>query len=581
MAALALCFGAVLTGCAGIPDSGPVQRGSPVTAQKEPALIEFRPDGPLPGDSPQQVVEGFLAAMQAYPPSSLTARRFLTTPASANWRPETSTSIYSDHVSKVGVDGSVTLRATMLATLSAQGSWTSAAFGGQTYSRDMGLVRVRGQWRIGNPPVGSLVSQSYFERYYRPYSLYFLARTRDVVVPDLRYLVERPQTPTLLVEGLLAGPIPRLAPAVDTLVPASTEVNVSVPVSPAGLADVALSRDVLALSGEDRQLLLAQLVWTLRQVTGITGVRVTAGGAGLEIPGSSGVSSVDTLPGFDPAGFAATRSLFGLSGDQLVTVSGSQATPVEGLLGSGELPATSFAVDIPGRRAAVVSADRRSIVVSAFTAGASDAGQQADEWYAAAKGSRLLQPSWDRTGRLWVVDQTSDGARIVVVRNARPTTLVVPGLSGRTVRALRVSRDGTRLAAVVVAGDQGRLVLAEIVRSTDGSVRAVSRPRPVVSPVLKLDNVMDVGWTSPTSLGVLVRVRAEGRQPYVVAMDGSSVTASSALPDAAATALAASANAEVPVVVSTRDGKLWIQRTDLSWARLAGGSPIRSPAYVG
>jgi hypothetical protein len=64
-------------------------------------------------------------------------------------------------------------------------------------------------------------------------------------------------------------------------------------------------------------------------------------------------------------------------------------------------------------------------------------------------------------------------------------------------------------------------------------------------------------------------------------MDGSSVTASSALPDAAATALAASANAEVPVVVSTRDGKLWIQRTDLSWARLAGGSPIRSPAYVG
>jgi hypothetical protein len=273
--------------------------------------------------------------------------------------------------------------------------------------------------------------------------------------------------------------------------------------------------------------------------------------------------------------------VFGVRGNQLVTISGSQVTPVEGLLGSGDLPAASFAVDIPGRRAAVVSADRRSILVSTFASDAGDAGQEADQWYAAGASSRLLQPSWDRTGRLWVVEQTEDGARVAVVRNARSTALEVPGLSGRTVRALRVARDGTRLAAVVAVGRSSRLVTAEIIRSSDGSVRAVSRPRPVVSPVLELDDVVDVGWTSPTSLAIVARAGDEGRQPYVVALDGSSVTPASAVPDAAVTAVAAAANAEVPVVVGTRDGKLWIQRADLSWARLAGGSPIRSPAYVG
>lgn len=572
-----LCLGILLASCAGIPDSGPVRRGSPVTIQQEPALIEFRPDGPLPGDSPQQVVEGFLAAMQAYPPSSLIARSFLTPPANAGWHPEESTWVYRDHVSSAGSGGSVTFQATVLATLSAQGSWTSAPYGGRPYRQDLRLARVHGQWRIADPPAGSLVSQSYFERYYRPYSIYFFDRSRDTVVPDLRYLLEGPQTPTLLVQGLLSGPTAALAPAVDTLVPAATEVNVSVPVTPAGIADVALSRDVLSLGGEERQLLLAQLVWTLRQVSGITDVRVTAGGAGLEIPGSSGVASVDTLPGFDPAGFAATRALYGLRGHQLVTIAGSQITPVGGLFGSGAVPARSFAVELSGRRAAVVSADRQEVFVSAI-ASAADVAQPV-RWYTG--GRRLLRPTWDRTGRLWLVDQTKGGARIVVVQNAKPTSLVIDGLSGQTVQSLRISRDGVRLAAVVGAGSRGRLVLAEIVRSPDGSVRAVTRARPVVNPVLALEDVVDVGWTSPTSLAVLARVDGEALQPFVIALDGSSTAQSSALPDAGVTAIAASANADVPVIVGTRGGRLWVRRADLRWTRLAGGSRIRSPAYVG
>ena len=574
-----LCMAVALPGCASLPDDGAVQRVAPMNSQQEPALIEFRPDGPLKGDTAQQVVEGFLAAMQAYPPSSLVARRFLTPAAAARWHPEASTRIYTEHASGATGGGTVSLRSRVVGTLSAQGSWTSAPYGGRAYRRDLRLVRLHGQWRIANPSPGTLVSQSYFERYYRPYAIYFFDRSRTVVVPDLRYLPEGAQTPTLLVQALLRGPTSTLAPAVGTLVPVSTEVSVSVPVNEAGVADVALSRDVLALGGSERQLLLAQVVWTLRQVSGITGVRVSAGGAGLEIPGAAAVAPIDTLPGFDPAGFAAARRLFGLNGDRLVTVNGSEITPVDGPLGRGRVPADSFAVDLQGRRAAVVSAGRDSVLVGGISAADTGAALPPVEWYAGGRG--LLRPSWDRTGRLWLVDRPQGRARIVVVSDGEPTRVHVGGLTGEDVRALRLSRDGVHLAAVVGHGRDARLVVGVVVRSADGTVRDVVQVRRVSNPMLRLHGIADVGWTSPTSLAVLARVRGETPQPFVVALDGSSVTQSSALPDIGVSAVAAAANADVPVVVGTRSGRLWIRRADLRWTRLAGDSRISSPAYPG
>jgi hypothetical protein len=345
--ATVLCLGLAGTGCVRIPDSGVVRRGAPASNQQEPALIEVRPYGPLAGDSAQQVVEGFLDAMQAYPPSSTVARRFLTPAADAGWHPEASTLVYSDHQSGTAGGGAVRVQATLIGKLSAQHSWESAPSGGRILRRDLRLVRVRGDWRIANPMAGTMVSQSYFERYYRPYAIYFLDRSREVVVPDLRYLPEGTQTPTLLVQDLIGGPTPTLAPAVDTLLPASTEVNVSVPVNAAGVANVALSRDVLSLGAEERQLLLAQVLWTLRQASTITAVRVTAGGVPLDIPGSAETSAIDALPAFDPTGFTASRQLFGLERDRLVGLSGGDTTAVDGPLGRGQVPVDSFAVDLP------------------------------------------------------------------------------------------------------------------------------------------------------------------------------------------------------------------------------------------
>jgi hypothetical protein len=168
----------------------------------------------------------------------------------------------------------------------------------------------------------------------------------------------------------------------------------------------------------------------------------------------------------------------------------------------------------------------------------------------------------------------------MVLNRGNPTTLRIRGLTGTDVSALRVSRDGVRLAAVVSTGRRARLLVGEILRTAEGAVRSVTPLRPVVSPLVRLRGVVDLSWSSPTSLAVLAGVHGEVLQPYVVAVDGSSVSQSSALPAVGVTAVAA-ANADVPVVVGTSAGRLWIRRADLQWTLLAGNSRIRSPTYAG
>lgn len=574
--ALSLIF---VSGCVRIPDSGAVRASYRGDAQDELALVEVRPPGPQPDDTPQQIAQGFLNAMQAYPPTSLVARQFLTPGAAARWQPETGTVIYSDQVTSQIEPGRVRLEGTKLASLSERGSWSSAAEGGGDYRHTFRLRRIDGQWRIANPPSGTLVPQAYFERYYRPYALYFLDPSRDILVPDLIYLPGGAQTPTLLVKGLLRGPTRWLEGSVETLVPVSTEVDLSVPVSSSGVADVALSAEVLNLAAPERQLLLAQLVWTLRQVPTITGVSVSVGGSILEIPGSEGIVPMDALPGFDPAGLLAARDLYGLRGDQLVTISGSDVRPVAGPFGTGRVPAAAPAVAVDGERAAVVSGRRRVVLVSGIQLGASTRPASAVRWYA---GTRVLRTSWDASGRLWIVDERRSGAKVVVADgDGKPVELPIRGITGEEVRALRVARDGVRLAAVVETGDGAQILLGRIHRSAGGAVRGVTGVGPVANPLVRFSDVVDLAWTSPTTLAVLARSGKGPLQPYLVAIDGSYVLESTPLPDPGVTEIAAAPNPELPIVVGTASGRLWVRRADLRWTSVGDEGRVRSPVYPG
>jgi hypothetical protein len=137
------------------------------------------------------------------------------------------------------------------------------------------------------------------------------------------------------------------------------------------------------------------------------------------------------------------------------------------------------------------------------------------------------------------------------------------GWSGASaVIAQRVSRDGTRLVAVVRDGDRYAVWGAGIQRDRAGA------PTALVSPVKKLatlsDAATDLTWLDASTLGVLA---GAGQDQYVEAVHvGGFPDAPIRTPGDTSTLSGQSSNASV---IDT-DGELYAQR-GANWQQLMGG----------
>lgn len=83
---------ALVAGCAGLPDSGPIHTTPAARPSPEARGFDYHPRGPAPGDEPIEIVEGFLDALRETPLTFSVAREFLTDAASAKWTPATARS---------------------------------------------------------------------------------------------------------------------------------------------------------------------------------------------------------------------------------------------------------------------------------------------------------------------------------------------------------------------------------------------------------------------------------------------------------------------------------------------------------
>jgi hypothetical protein len=570
----------VTTACVSIPNSGEVHAGGALAANQNDEPPLNAPGRPLVGATPDQIVEGFFSSMAGYPQNLDIARLFLTKQAEAEWEPENRTVVLERHSLGAGESGTVIVDATQSGSLSARGTWRSAPYLGKAFDRRFSLVREGGQWRITNPPQALVISQDYFERYYAPYSLYFPNAKGTTLVPDPIFVPIGPQVATLLAQGLLAGPTPWLAGAVRDLVPASTTVNISVPVSAAGTAQVSLSDAVENLGPAERVELLAQFLWTLGQVPGITHVELTTGGQPFAVSGLTRPVGVNELAAFDPAGLSASRQIYGISRDRMVKVSANTPTPVSGVFGKPGLDASSLAVDPRAAEAAVVTRRRHTVRVASLLPSSDETSAVPKVWYSG--GSNLIRPAWDEYGRLWLVDNASSGAKLIEVG---PGLVAhnhgVRGVTGRDVRAIRVSRDGTRLAVVVGTGGNSSVVIARIVRRPNGSVIRVDSAYALRNPYQRLTNIVDVGWVAPAAVSVLAGSQSRRLQPYIVSIDGSEIGPSTGFPDIGARVITSSPNPEVPLVVGGSAGSLWLRLTDLHWGQIPLDRKVWNPTYPG
>lgn len=505
-----------LSGCTTLPESGPVHTRQEPASSNDRRAPYFAPPGPAKGDTPAEVVNGFLTAMQANPPGTEVARRFLARAVRDTWNPSLATIVYE--AAPVAADGTtVRVRFSNVQHLDARGGWIVRA-PGQSESISLEVVREDGEWKIADPPDALVVPASYFATLFEPFDLYFFDQTRRVLVPQRIYLPTGEQNATNLVRRLLLGPGGILAPVAESAFPAGTTVELGVVVGAGGVAEVPLSQQVRTLSPQDLDAALAQLARTLSQVPGIRRIRLTVDGTPVPLPGGRSDVGVAFGSELDPALEVGNPDAVAVRDGRLVRVTGEQVARMGGPFGRPGFALRSAALDEDRGVVAAVGQNGRRVFV-----GRSE-GEATGVRAVLAAGTDVLRPVYDMFGMLWLVDRTARGARIYVVEQTsagtRTRLVSFPQISGRALSGFTVTGDGSLLVATYAGGTEPLVLAAPILRGARGRVQAGAPPSRVYLPGSDLGPALDVGLIAPMTVAVLTRRPAEDDRVFYALLDG-------------------------------------------------------------
>ena len=564
-----------LTGCLTVPTSGPISVTGQAPAGDADEGFSIVPHGPVPGAAPAEIVDGFLDAMQATPISTAVARQYLDKDLASSWDPGQRTVTYADKQPPRGMQ-SIQVSLVGADWIDRRGTWRGpvSASDADLHFR---LARVDGQWRITKAPDALIVPQSWFEERFRQVSLYFFDPTGRILVPEPVFVPRGSQLASALVRDLMNGVGRAGRDVLRTFLPPSGTEGLSVPVGANGEADVQITGGVGEQSPHALQLMGAQLAWTLRQDPTVRSIRLTLNGPSGPYPQDGAQFTVDSGAQFDPTGYADNNLLFGLRDGVVVSRSGPGFTPVAGPWGDPH-DVSSLAVDLTAKRAAAVTSDGHGVLVGQLGADRTLA-------MAPLSGTHLLRPAWDFADRLWLVDETRSGAEVRYLPPApdgtpvadRAITVRVPGVTGQDVTSFLVSRDGSRLVAVV-HGPTGDSVVVSRLRSNDnGRVLGATHARVISNPGQGTVRIGMLAWKSPTAV-VAVQQLSDTALMRVLSVDGSgSASATLTVGDRVSAIVGSPVGADTLYAVIR--GKL-LDLTGLG-ANLPIGKDVTSVGYVG
>lgn len=546
-----------LSGCAGVPTSGPVQQGPVVAAVSEDQFIRVIARAPNDGMSPEEVVRGFQEATASPDAGYTIAREYLTAGASAAWDPAAGVRVTDTSGLALTRRGDVVAaEGGQSGTIDESGQYTVASPGSRI-AVSYRVTQVGGQWRISSPPSGLVLGPSDIDRGYRTFDLFYFTRDFATLVPaPVTVPLSTSGLATQLVRGLIGGPTAWLAPAVRTAFPEGTRLTIdAVPVVD-GVAEVALSSEVLNADETTRQKLSAQLVWTLRQLPEITGVQVTVNGQSLPVKGVGAVQPIASWPLVDPDALPDSATGYAVDRRGLLQLGAS------GVVLAGRLrpEMVSPAVSLDSARVAAVSLDRRSLWVGPLGPDATLTRRYT--------GTELSRPSWDSSGTVWVVDR---GTGLVAVKGGTvtevPVTDLPAGVTDRGLLSVAVSRDGTRLAMLVRRGTRVEPLVARIERFGD-TVR-VAAPRRIEGIVTE---AIDLAWLDADTLAVLGTSGASSLEVLQLPLGYGPIRRTGA-PEGSVTLAAAPGR---PIVVGADTGIY--RNSGSTWTRVVDGT---FPVYPG
>ena len=356
--------------------------------------------------------------------------------------------------------------------LDARGAWRGRPRRAASPATRLRLVRERGVADL-QPARRADHPRTHFETRYQQYFLYFFDPSAQILVPEPVYVPRGRQSADDAGPAAGARPRPGPARAVRSFIPAGTEVDLSVPVSGDGIADVPLTEQVRELDGEELELVFAQIAWTLRQVSGVERMRITVGGAPLEIPDEGGPPRrVTAWTEFDPSIHWASQGS-----------SGSAAA------GCWRCPPTATATSRPSSAPrSTPCATSRSTCPRNRSRGSPRTARPSwwrgrrPTWrrprrapWRSTAGPTCSGPPGTSTGRCgsWTVPgQAHHGRRTPGQGRRRVPRPRDRGAGHHVVHALR---DGTRFVAVVSAPGGDRVLVSRVLHDQEGQVRRMTR----------------------------------------------------------------------------------------------------------
>jgi lipoprotein LpqB-like beta-propeller protein/sporulation and spore germination protein len=552
---------AVAAGCANIPEqSNPQVAGPADTSEPENTVAPIARDA-----DPLIIAREFVR----HATNVDIAKQYLTPEAQKTWKPDAQPMIMRDTFSTIpppvqephsnGTEQTVLIQGRKVGRLGADNSfYASPGF----YDDKVTVQRqADGQWRISKPPASTAITNSAFLSAYREVPLYFFDSELNILVPDLRYVAQRPSQgmPSRVLQELLAGPSdmlhgPLLSLLGDQMDPNNDRVTYEdgdLVVRLTGLGDASL---------DTRKKIAAQIVLSMQPVATGGAIRLLADNEPL-VPGkvtwrSSDVPSytAPTMPSPESGMFVANGRVRSLK----------DGNPIPGPTGAGQYNVRSAAQSIDGAHLAVVEKYGNEV---RLRVGKVDGPLSVVPLTA----NTMTRPTWrPNANELWTVINGTTVVRLVRTKDGTwaPSTVNSSSLvQFGPITSLRLSRDGTRLA--MVAGE--RLTVAGVDRHAD--TVTVRSPRTLLPE--QLHDVADVDWMTADRLAVATSLQA-GDSVFSVQFDGSQSLAydisNLTLPVRSITAAPGR-----PLIVTDKESRMWTSSVPGEAWRSQGVSGFEEP----
>ncbi len=486
-AVLVTATAALLAGCVSIPNAGPVQVGLTDLKQAD-QVYQYKPPGPIAGASQEDLVRGFVLAATSSADEYATAREFLTTGYANQWDPNSGVLI--DEGSRpYRADGDTTgvLSLAVSAKVDAAGEMLPVAPGPSMEMR-FEFERVGAEWRISSAPNGIILDATMFSTIWSPHQLYFIG-AGNLLVPETRWFLTRSSLATEIVGALLEGPSEGMREVVRSGFPSGTALaKSSVPVVE-GSARIDLTSHLLEAQPVALAELRQQLKSSLQSVPGVTGFELLVDGTPLR----ANVGDEANAP-------------------RMVSVPSTPAVMIDDEFGSlvaGELravPPFGSLIHELDPDAVSLALDERAAAVR-HPGGVSRVDENGSVLIDARP--KLLEPSFDPLGYIWTASAEHPEQLIATGPAGESIAVAAPWLAGRTPTAVRVSPDGSRVAALVSDGDESAVLMSGIVRDETG---APLRTVPEADTKLWVSGTpLDLDWVGQLRFAALTRVGTAGK----------------------------------------------------------------------